>query len=414
MNQNNTQKEKIIIVGGGFAGIRCALDLNRLNKGKFHIVLINSTPHFEYHAALYRVVTGRNPLEVCIPLSEIFAGTSVEVVVDTITKCDLTQQQLKSTSGSTYRYDKLVLALGSETDYYNTPGLEKETYTLKTTTDALRLKRHLHEILTACGFNERKEQVCQAQFMIIGGGPTGVEIAGELAVYMRTLAKKHNIDPSMITIDLIQSPNRLLPHLPETVSTLVEKRLRSLGVNLYFNRRILKSTPDQALIEGADMKTSTIIWAGGVKAHRLYQQTLGLETTPSGRVIVTPHLRAKGHTNVFIAGDGADTPFTGSAQTAFYDGSFVAKTIIAEFQQQSASPYTPPQPSSAVPIGPGWAAVVIGDFTVTGWLGWMIRRLIDFKVFWSVLPLGKALTVFQAGKSIVESCPICEELETTT
>lgn len=406
--------KKIVIVGGGFAGIRCALDLDKLHNGRLKIVLINNTPHFEYHAALYRVVTGRNPLEVCIPLSEIFATTSVEVVCDTITACNLAQQQLVGASGSTYRYDSVVLALGSQTDFYHTPGLDKQAFCLKTTTDALELKRHLHETLAACGFNERREQVCQTQCMVIGGGPTGVEIAGELAVYLRQVASNHHIDPSMITIDLIQSPKRLLPQLPDSISTAVEKRLRSLGVNIYFNRRILKSTAAQALIEGVNVKTSTVIWAAGVKAHQLYQEILDLKLAHSGRVAVTDTLKAKGHQNVYVAGDGAETPFTGMAQTALYDGSYIAQVISAELDRVPAPTYQPPVPINAVPIGPNWAAVTIGNWHITGWLGWLIRRYLDFKVFASILPLSKALQAFQAGRTLVESCPICGELETNS
>lgn len=399
----------VLIVGGGFAGVRCAQELARKSRGGVRIRLVSSTPHFEYHAALYRIVTGRNPLEVCIPLVTIFRGTDVELVQDTIVQCDLESKRVTGSSGSSYSYDTLVLALGSQTDFYHTPGLEQRAFVLKTTTDALKLKRHIHETLASCGFNERHEQVCKAQFVIVGGGPTGVELAGELAVYMRQVAHRHKIDPSMITIDLIQSPSRLVPQLPEHLSLAIEKRLRSLGVNLYFNRRILKSTAQRALVEGVQMKTSTIIWAAGVKAHSLYQETSGLQTGRGGRVLVTPHLRAQGQRDVYIAGDGADTPFSGMASTAFYDGELIAQTILAEQRGTTSPPYQPHQPGSAVPIGPGWAAVAMGKLTVFGRVGWWIRRAVDWYVFASLLPLSQAFAAFQSGRQLVESCPVCSE-----
>lgn len=403
------ERQNVVIVGGGFAGIRCALDLAKAHDRRFRIVLINSTPHFEYHAALYRIATGGNPLEVCIPLAEIFANTAVEVLTDTVLSVDLEAKQLTSASGSTYRYDTLVLALGSQADYYNTPGLNQRAFVLKTTTDALKLKRHLHEILTSCGFNERHEQVCKAQFVVVGGGPTGTELAGELSVYMRRISQQHGIDPSMITVDLIQSPKRLVPQLSEQLSRAVEQRLRSLGVNLYFNRRILKSTVSQALMEGVSMKTSTIIWAAGVRAHQLYSEIKGLKMGRGGRVQVTPHLRANGWRDVYIAGDGADTPYSGMASTAFYDGALVARTILAELRGTASPSYQPREPWSAVPVGPGWAAVALGKLEVTGIVGWWIRRLIDLWVFSSILPLHKAMAIFRTGRGLVESCPVCSQ-----
>lgn len=161
------------------------------------------------------------------------------------------------------------------------------------------------------------------------------------------------------------------------------------------------------------MKTSTVIWAAGVKAHQLYQEILDLKVAQNGRAIVTPHLRAEGQRNVYIAGDGADTPYSGMAQTALYDGGFIAQTIIAELEQQPTPVYQPSAPWNAVPIGPDWAAVMIGNWEITGWFGWLIRRYLDFKVFASILPLNKAITVFQTGHVLMESCPICGELETT-
>ncbi|MBI4004986.1 FAD-dependent oxidoreductase, partial [Candidatus Roizmanbacteria bacterium] len=132
---------RIIIVGGGFAGVRVALDLAKYKNSNSKIVLISDTSHFEYHPALYRVVTGRSPLEVCIPLQDIFQGKNTEIVCDSITNVDISNHQLKGASGSTYHYDILILALGSETVYFNVPGLREYSFGFKSIQEALKLKR---------------------------------------------------------------------------------------------------------------------------------------------------------------------------------------------------------------------------------------------------------------------------------
>ncbi len=411
-NSRRADQRKILIIGGGFAGVACAQRLAKRINNSVEITLVSATPHFEYHAALYRIASGGNPLEVCVPLREIFQHTQVRVVKDTIVTVDLELQLVRGESGSRYAYDELILALGSQTDYFQTPGLAEQAFTLKNTADALKLKRHFHTLLTACDLTDKRRQLCKTHCVVIGGGPTGTELAGALAVYLRAMAQRHGVDSSMVTIDLIQSAGQLLPQLPREVASQVERKLRSLGVNIYFNRRILKSTALRASIEGVNMSTSTIIWAAGVRGHQLLAETVGLQLSPKGKVLVTPHLRARGQRNVYVLGDCAQTPQSGMAQTALYDGNFVANTITAELTGHVAPRYSPPQPWNAVPIGYGWAAVTRGNFIVYGWLGWLIRRWLDLHVFMSIVKPKSALELFLNGRTQVESCAICSQLAT--
>lgn len=403
-------RKRVLIIGGGFSGVTCALHLARLLPTSCEVVLVSNTNHFEYHAALYRVVAGHSPLEVCIPLSEIFADERVQVVEDTITSIDLNAHSLRGDSGSRYTYDYLVLALGSETTYYDTPGLNSEIFTIKTTSEALRLKRHLHTILASCAYDpQSRENLCKSRILVVGGGPTGTELAGELAVYVRKLAREHAIDPSLVTIDLVQSPNRLVPQLPSDISSIVEQRLRSLGVNVYLNRRLLGKQLAEAKLSDMSLQSNTIVWTAGVKAHSLYRNSTGLVLSRGGRVSVTPHLRARGQRTVFVVGDGADTEFSGLAQTAIFDGRYVAQVIYSEIIGGRTPKYKPSVPINAVPVGPGWAVVEWCGYRIQGKLGWWLRRALDFWVFMQVLPLSKAWQVFQTGSSICEFCPVCSQ-----
>ena len=161
---------KVVIVGGGFGGIRAALDLEKKVGDRAKIVLISDKPHFEYTPSLYRVVTGRSPLEVCVPLAEIFRGKRVEVIMDMVEAVSLKEQKVYGKSGSKYAYDYLVLALGSDTNYFNIPGLQESAFGFRSITEALRLKRHFHEAFSRCEVLSKEDKVCHTHIVVVGAG----------------------------------------------------------------------------------------------------------------------------------------------------------------------------------------------------------------------------------------------------
>jgi len=407
MKLTTKNEKRIVIVGGGFGGIRCALDVAKKKLPNTKILLISNSSHFEYHAALYRVVTGRSPSEVCIPLRDIFSGSAVEVVEDYIDEINLGEKKLTGRSGSRYAYDFLVLAVGSETAYFAIPGLKELSFGFKSIREALTLKKHLHELFTTCEHVITEEKICAMHIVIIGGGASGTEIAGELAVYLKQLAKKHHLKPSFITIDLIEASSRLLPLLTEDVSKKVKKRLHGLGVNIFLNRMVVEEEIEKIYLKDMEMKTKTAIWTAGVKPNHLYSRIDGFLFDKKGRVIVDNFLQPKEFNDVYILGDGASTPFTGMAQTAVHDGNFVANTIEKKIYNIPLESYEPRAPFYSIPIGPDWAVFSIGNFRLYGKIGWWLRRLADFLYFLSILPFKKALLAFRSGKTLCESCAIC-------
>ena len=373
--------------------------------------MVSDKPHFEYFPALYRVVTGRSPLEVCIPLRDIFHDKDIEVLEDSIVDVDLENKKLHGSSGSSYSFDSLVLALGSETDYFNIPGLQEFSLGFKSIQEALRLKEHLHEQFEArvASDADRDEDVNRAHIVIVGGGASGTELAGELVRYSKILAAKHEIDSSLIMIDLIEAAPRLLPAMPESVSMRVQERLHSLGVNIFLNRRVVKEEIESLYLKDMKLKTKTVIWTAGAKPNSMYSKIKGLSLDKKGRVIVDEFLQAKGFSNVFVIGDAAATPFTGMAQTAMVDGKFVAGVLgNVSSDDDSQKPYKAKKPFYAIPVGSGWAVVLIGKIRVYGKIGWLLRSVADLRYFLSVLPLSKAISAFRDGKALTESCSICD------
>ncbi len=407
-------RRNVIIVGAGFGGIATALALSCSNRRDVRITLITDKPHFEYHSGLYRVVTGKSPLEVCVPLAEIFGATNVSVVIDAIRAVLPEQNAIRGVGGATYRYDHLVLALGSQTAYFNIQGLEQFSFGFKSINEALRLKRHLHELFAQCARPDvtADERVAMLHFAVVGAGASGVELAGELAAYTALLAREHAVAQDLVTIDLIEGAPRILPAFSERFSARVAARLRELGVNIYVNRTMLQGRISEIALRGMTMKTETVIWTAGIKPNELYQRIPGFSFDQKGRVVVDEFLRAHGTENVFVIGDGAATPFTGMAQTAIDNGRAAAENIIRALIAAPLARYVPKKPYYALPVGQKWAAAIAGSLIIYGRLGWFIRRAADLRYFLSILPLRKALIAFTSGKKLCESCPVCEPAHT--
>lgn len=380
--------KRVIIVGGGFGGIRTALDLARLRPRDLEVVLVSDRAHFEYYPALYRVVVGGSAAETAIPLGTIFRGTKVKLVLERIASVDLTKHTLRGEAGFEAAYDYLVLALGSESAYFNIPGLAEHSYTFKSSYDALALKHHIENNLVTSGTNA-------TNLVLVGGGPAGVELAGELAAFTRRLAAKHGLEASRVSINLFEAAPRLLPMMSPRVSERVRARLQLLGVNIFVNRAVMREEETGVLLKDMEMATRTVIWTAGVKPNALYNQISGLSFDKRGRVIVNEYCQPPGFPSVFVIGDGAAVEFGGLAQTALQAGAHVAKLIANNLHL--VTPFRPHEPAYSMPVGAGWAATVWHHHEFYGRLGWWLRRAADLRFFLSFLPLGKALRVFLAG-----------------
>ncbi len=400
-------RKNIVIVGGGFAGVATALRLARAHRNDIEVTLISDKPHFEYHAALYRLVTGSSPLEVCIPLVQVFTHTRVKVVEDTIVTLNHGSKCVVGRTGVTYAYDELVLALGSETNYFGIPGLREYSYGMKSIPEALRLKQHITETMLTCRVDSANKgaQLCDARFVVVGAGATGVEMAGNLIVYARAIAREYGLDPSLVSVELIEGSSKILPLLPVSFTNRIEHHLRGLGINIFLNHVIEREECEAVYLKDMQMQSRTVIWTAGVRAHHAYEKW-GLPVDKRGKVVVDAQMRVESMPEIYVAGDGAVTTYSGWAQTAMYDGAYVADMIIGK-----SRPYQPTPPLSAIPAGPGWAGVLLRVWGYTipvyGRLGWTLRRLADFRVFLSILPFSSAWKVFRSGSSICTDCSVC-------
>ncbi len=224
-------------------------------------------------------------------------------------------------------------------------------------------------------------------FAVIGAGATGVEMSGDMLHEARRLAASAGLDPSLITVDLIEAADRVLPQTEPTCSLKTLQRLRSIGVNVMLQTAVESAEKGKLLLKGgATIEAGMILWTAGVKAHGMLAGIAGMEFDKRGRAVVDDHLRAKGLSNVFVLGDAASTQYAGMAQTAIDDGIFVAKVIAAEREGKTLSAYAPRAPAYAIPAGPNWAAVKYLFIRAYGYPGYVLRRLADIHVYMLVMP----------------------------
>lgn len=382
---------KITIVGGGFGGVKTALELAK-NKNN-RITLISDKPEFQYFPALYGTATGKSHLQSWTPLGAIFADkANVDVLIDSVTKINPAKKQLKAASGNTYEYENLVLALGAVTTYFGIPGLDHFAYGIKSEDEIRKLKQHLYQQM-------HDQKVIDKHYVIVGGGPTGVELASALGSYIERLRVHHRLPERKIRINLVEASPRLLPRMNPKTSEKVRKRLESIGVSVELGKKVESATSEGLMVSGKPLKSQTIIWTSGVANNPFFKENAKhFEFAPNGKVIVNNYLRTKD--GIYVIGDNAATPFSGLAQTALHDALFISKNFKRRQQNKSLKKYRAVMPPVVVPVGENWAVFEWRGLRLSGWIASLLRRAADVIGYNDVLPLGRALGAWRAQQEL--------------
>ena len=379
----------ITIVGAGFAGVKVALELakNRQNK----ITVITDHENFQYYPTLYSSATGHSHLESWVSLGEIFANDeNVNVLIDRIIGIDAEKKQLVGASETIYDYQTLLIAVGTVTTYFGIPGLDQYAYGIKSAAEIKRLKERIYQDLAEDGQLDRN-------YVIIGAGPTGVELASALGTYLKRLSKHYGIRRNKVSIRLIEAAPRILPRSHPHLSKRVGKRLERLGVTVKVGAMVQAANAEQVIVSGHPVASHTVIWTSGVANNPLFSAHPEIfKLAKNGRVVVDEYLKAAPY--IYVLGDNAATPFTGLAQTALHDAKFVARNILAHQKGRSLKKYRPVQPPSVVPVGRAWAAFEWKKLRLYGWLGALMRRAADFLGYSDILPIGQALRPWHASR----------------
>jgi len=390
------KKQNVLVVGGGFGGVKAALELCK-DHDYFNVTLISDDSELRYYPTLYHTATGGKRANSSIPYSTIFQGKKIKIVKAEAQTIDRRAKLLTTADGQQFTYDSIVIGLGVVTNYFGIPGLPEYSYSIKSQTEVARFKAHLHQQLT----DYRQPDL---NYIIVGAGPTGIELAGALPAYLKQIMRNHDISPRRVHIDLIEAAPRLLPRLPRDTSRTVRKRLARLGVKLYVGSVVQGQTADELTINGKPIRSHTVVWTAGVTNHPFFTAN-NFVIMGRGKVAVDAYLQAD--EDVFVIGDNANTPYSGLAQTALHDGTFVAKNLRRRARGKTYRSYIVKQPITVIPAGPHWAAVCWGNLRIYGVLGWLLREAADFIGFHDLEPWTTATKQFLTEFAVQDDCEIC-------
>ena len=398
-------KPQVLILGGGFGGVRAASQLSR--NSDLEVTLISNLTTFAYYPQFYHSATGGSRSESALPLTDVLDGTRVKLVKDVIVAIDPEARTVTSIDGVTkYQYDDLVMALGCVTNYFGITGLKEFSYGIKSIEEAEEFKLHLHDQLMA----EHKPDL---NYVVVGGGPTGVELAASLGIYLKRIMKLHAIARRDYQIELVEAAPRILPRSSEAVSARVQRKLESLGVKVLTGSTVKAETAAALELEGQSIATRTVVWTAGTSVNPFYYaNSPHFQLARGGRVMVSGHLEAKDH--LYVIGDNAATPYSGLAQTAVRDADYVAADISRARAGHARPAYHPVAPISVIPVGENWAVAEWRGHAIYGFVGFVLRRLADLAGYSDIERWGKAVRVWLEDSRHEDGCKTCSPTPSST
>ncbi|MBS7527372.1 FAD-dependent oxidoreductase [Fusibacter paucivorans] len=393
-----SEKKKIIILGGGYAGVKAGKTLHKAFKDNpdVEITLIDKNTYHTLMTELHEVAGHRtSPDSIRIDLRTIFKGRSVKVVTDTITKVDFETKQIASEK-KTYDFDYLLLACGSDTNSFGIPGIEEHAFTLWSYDDAITIRQHVESMFQAAAIEEdadiRKKLLT---FAVVGGGFTGVEMAGELGEAKEHLSEKYGIDKSEVKIYNIEATPRILNTLKDDRQVeKVESRYRKIGVELLKNAALVKATEDGfELKDGRFIETKTLIWGAGIKVSNFIAK-LGLEAGRGGRAVVNEFMQSPQYDNVFIAGDNThyednDGLLPQIVEAAEQSGHTAAENIIASINGAPMKSHKQVYHGFMVSVGSRYCVSDNNGLKLSGFFSMLVKHMVNFYYLFTVSGLAQ-------------------------
>ncbi|MES2953757.1 MAG: FAD-dependent oxidoreductase [Patescibacteria group bacterium] len=416
-------RKLVLVLGGGFGGVRTALDLDRLLPPDYSIVLVDKRayhlPHWQLYetATVYMLRENRQDFEeiealVGIPYKDIFKGSRVQFVQASVREVFLSDRSVALSFPSVeseensanlaglLHFSHLVVALGAETNYFGIAGLSERSYGLKDLDDALNLRDSLTELFS------RKKRGDAISVVVGGGGFTGVEFAGELPGFLQKCAVRFGLDYKDVELTIIEEGKSLLPGAKPWLVARARMRLSKLGINVTLGSRILRFEKGKVYCAGGDTITADLlIWTAGVRANSLLERIVGAELSKTS-MLVDEHLRLALYPHVYGIGDNVfcfdpvqNCPVPRTAQRAVDQAKVAAYNIAASIEGTPLRSYTPRNPLFIVPIGGKYALADMRGLRLEGALAWCAKMGVGFLYLVSILPLTSAIRL--SWKSIV-------------
>ena len=373
----------VVVIGGGFGGLKF---LQRARSSKIQFTRIDKQNHHLFQPLLYQVATAvLSPANIAFPIRRMFKNfKNVKVILDEATDINREDKTVTISSGEKIKYDQLVVSTGSRHSYFGNDGWSEYSNGLKGINDALQIRERL---LRAFEKAENEKNIEKRNkylnFVVVGGGPTGVEMAGSIAeiAYKNMKEEFRNFKSSDANVYLIEATEKILPMYSDRLSGKAEKYLIDFGVQVRTNEKVIKIENDLVVTDKESIETDNVIWAAGNEASPIIKK-LNTKTDSEGRAIVDPDCSIKEDGNVFVIGDAANyknknnSTLPGIAPVAIQQGKYLAKIIKNKTLKQDRKPFKYYDKGMMATVGRYKAIGKIGNIEISGFIAWL---------FWSAI-----------------------------
>lgn len=373
----------VVVIGAGFGGLAAAKRLARSRAVR--ITIVDQRNYHLFQPLLYQVATaGLNPSDIAVPIRSQFSGmTNVSVHMGRVARVDLEGRRVAIEGGRAIDYDYVIVACGAQHSYFGRDAWEADAPGLKTVEQATEIRRR---ILSAFERAENEEdpgvQRALLNFVVVGGGPTGVELAGAIADIARTVLIDdfRRVNPADARVLLVEAGPRILQAFPEELSQHAAEDLQTLGVEVRVGARVVDIDPEGVQIGDERLPARSVFWAAGVAADGV-TGTLGVPLDRAGRVIVGDDLSIPGHREAFVIGDAAHLEIEGElvpglAPAAIQEGELAADNVLARIEGRVTVPFRYRDKGLMATIGKHKAIAVAGRMRLTGWIAWAAWLLV--------------------------------------
>ncbi|WP_077618202.1 NAD(P)/FAD-dependent oxidoreductase [Bacillus sinesaloumensis] len=348
---------KIVILGAGYGGLLTALTLRKYTSNEeAQITVVNKYPTHQLITELHRLAGGTTTEKaISFPLTKLFKNKDINVVISEVTSFSVDDREIHLADGAVLDYDNLVVALGSQTGYFGIPGLEENSFVLKSVEDANRIYQHIESKIAA--YAESKNPA-DATIVIGGGGLTGVELVGEIVDHFPKIARQYGVDFNDLDIKLIEAGPKILPVLPDDLIGRATESLAKRGVDFLTGLPVTGVEGNKiSLKDGSTIEANTFVWTGGVAALPIVQES-GLECD-RGKAVIDEYLRSKSHPDVFVVGDasvalpsdGGRPLYAPTAQVAWQMGETCGYNLFAILKGQKLEEFSPINSGTLASLG---------------------------------------------------------------
>lgn len=359
-------KKHVVILGAGYAGLQAAFETRKMfTAGAVRITVVNRQPFHQLVTELHQPAAGSvTDKHVRLPLDKLVAGKKIDICLNDVASIHTDNHTIEFVDDTVLHYDVLVIALGSETEFFGIPGLKEHSFILKSVDDANKIRHHIEDCLEQY---KRTNDRAFLTFVVGGAGLTGIELVGELADMMPRLCETHQVDSKLVELVSIEAAPSILPGFPEALIERAKSSLQGRGVQFMTGMPIVEMEAGVAHLKNGDLiHTKTLVWTGGVRGHSVVANS-GIAVEGRGRALVNSHLQSVSDSHVFVIGDSAlllneqGRPYPPTAQLAGQMGLHCGRQIYALLRGAKMDDFHPHLAGTLASLGRTDAIGMVGS-----------------------------------------------------